>query len=72
MMKYGHHPRQISCTPLTILFMVIFTPRKGTLNRKILLHVFLFMLSASTVYCAACLRADGDHTSYRNIYDIRF
>ena len=48
--KYGYHLRQISCTPLTTLLMVIFTPRKGKLNGKILLHVFIYMSGAPTVY----------------------
>ena len=33
--------------------------KKGKLNRKILLYVFLFFCR-----CTVCLRMDGGHTSY--------
>ena len=49
-MKYDQHPRQISCTSLSTLLMVIFTLRKCKLNGKILLHVFPILSGASTVY----------------------
>lgn len=69
-MKYGRHLRQIICTPSTILLIVIFTLRNSKLNGKILLHVLLFCQVRRR--CTVCLRADGDHTLYWNIYDIRF
>ena len=49
-MKYGPHKHQISCTPLTTLWMAIFTLRKGKLNGKIIPHVFPFLSGAAPVY----------------------
>ena len=65
-MKEGHHPRQISCSPLTTLLMVIFTLRKSKQNRKILQYVFLFFFLSgmSTVYtqCVCALMVILLHT----------
>ena len=49
-MKCGQHPRQIRCTPLTTLLIMILTLTKGKLNGKISLHMFPFLSGASTVY----------------------
>ena len=51
-MKYGHHRRQISCTPLTTLLIVIFTLRNGKLNKKILLHVLVECVDGVQCVCA--------------------
>ena len=51
-MKYVHHPRQISCTPLMTLLMVLFTSGKSKLNVKNLTACVSFYVGC--VYGVQC------------------
>ena len=67
-MKYSHLLPHICCTLMTTLLMVSFTPRKGKLNGKILLHVF-FSQVLDGAHCVCALMVAILHTQTFILFD---